>query len=159
MKKKFNTVFAQLEYFNNHNVLVYYRNNFTRKDFVKVNDELYKLIDHQEFNGLIADVEIQLHSYRLKDIFDDRLPEGVSIRGGLNGFGIVIVIAENNVFQPHYSRKGRIEIRISFSGSLERIPWNDALREKTYLKSYRVNKNLVTSIPYSFSAGNWRAKK
>ena len=68
MKKKFNTVFAQLEYFNNHNVLVYYRNNFTRNDFVKVNDELYKLIDHQEFNGLIADVEIQLHSYRLRRI-------------------------------------------------------------------------------------------
>ena len=156
--KLYSKVFAQLEYFNGHNVLVYYRNNLTRNDFVNKNEELYILRDKQEFNGLSADIEIQVHSHRLKDIFDDKLPSGISIKGGLNGFGIVIVVAEDNTFKTHHSRKGKIETRISFSGSLDRIPWNDALREKTYLKSYRVNSAGVTSIPTSFSSGSWRAK-
>lgn len=156
--KTYNKVFAQLEYFNNHNVLVYYRNNLTRDDFTKANDELYILMDKQEFRGLVTEIELLVHSRRLKDIFDDKLPSGISIKGGLNGFGIVIVVAEDNVFKPHYSRMGKIETRISFRGSLEDIPWNDALTEKTYLKSYRVNSASVTSIPSAFSAGSWRAK-
>lgn len=156
--KAYNRVFAQLEYFNNHNVLVYYRNNLTRDDFTKVSDELYILKDKQEFRGLVTEIELQVHSHRLKDIFDDKLPSGIAIKGGLNGFGIVLVVAEDNVFKPHHSRKGKIEARISFSGSLEDIPWNDSLTEKTYLKSYRVNSASVTSIPSAFSAGSWRAK-
>ena len=156
--KTYNKVFAQLEYFNNHNVLVYYRNNLTRDDFTKVNDELYTLKDKQEFRGLVTEIELLVHSRRLKDIFDDKLPSGISIKGGLNGFGIVIVVAEDNVFKPHYSRIGKIETRISFRGSMEDIPWNDALTEKTYLKSYRVNSTSVTTIPSAFSAGSWRAK-
>ena len=156
--KTYNKVFAQLEYFNNHNVLVYYRNNLTRDSFTKVNEELYILRDEQEFRGLITEIELKVYSRRLKDIFDDKLPSGISIKGGLNGFGIVIVVAEDNVFKPHHFRIGKIETRISFSGLLENIPWNDALTEKTYLKSYRVNSTSVTSIPSSFSAGSWRAK-
>ena len=115
-------------------------------------------MDKQEFRGLVTEIELLVHSRRLKDIFDDKLPSGISIKGGLNGIGIVIVVAEDNVFKPHYSCVGKIETRISFRGSLEDIPWNDALTEKTYLKSYRVNSASVTSIPSAFSAGSWRAK-
>lgn len=92
-EKTFTRVFAQLEYFNNHNVLVYYRNNLTKKDFVKINEELYVLTDQQTYNGLTVDIELKVNSRRLKDIFDDKKPAGVSIKGGLNGFGIVIVVA------------------------------------------------------------------
>ena len=157
-EKTFTRVFAQLEYFNNHNVLVYYRNNLTKKDFVKINEELYVLTDQQTYNGLTVDIELKVNSRRLKDIFDDKKPAGVSIKGGLNGFGIVIVVAEDNVFEPHFDKTGKIAIRVSFTGSLDKIPWNDAIREKTYLKSYRVNANIVTSTPTSFLAGSWRSK-
>ena len=156
-EKKFPKVFAQLEYFNKHNVLVYYRNNLTKNDFTKINDELYILTDQQVFKGLTIDIELKVFSHRLKDIFDDKKPAGVSIKGGLNGFGIVCVVAEDSVFEPHFDRVGKIEIRVLFGGSLDKIPWNDALREKTYLKSYRVNAGTVTTIPTSFLAGNWRS--
>ena len=94
----------------------------------------------------------------VSDIFDDKLPEGVFIKGGLNGFGIVIVVSEKNAFSPFHSLIGKLEITIVFSGSLEKIPWNDSMREKTYLKSYRMNPTYNTSIPSSFNAGSWSSK-
>jgi hypothetical protein len=156
--RKFQEVYAELEYYNKQNTLVYYRNNLTRNDFVKVKDELYVLSDQKTFRGLDAVVEIKVHSHRIKDIFDDKLPEGVFIKGGLNGFGIVIVVSEKNAFSPFHSLIGKLEISIVFSGSLEKIPWNDSMREKTYLKSYRMNPTYNTFIPSSFNAGSWRSK-
>ena len=62
--KTYNKVFVQLEYFNKHNVLVYYRNNLTRDDFTKVNDELYILKDKQEFRGLVTEIELLVCIFR-----------------------------------------------------------------------------------------------
>lgn len=156
--KKYRDVYAELEYYNNQNTLVYYRNNLTRDNFCRVNNDLYLLKDQQTFMGLKTTIEIQVHSHRLKDIFDDKLPGGIYINGGLNGFGIVLVVAENNVFNQFHKTIGKLEFKISFSGSIEKIPWNDRIREKTYLKSYRMNSNYNTSIPKAFNAGSWRSK-
>ena len=108
--RTFQEAYAELEYYNKQNTLVYYRNNLTRNDFVKVKDELYVLSDQKTFRGLDAVVEIKVHSHRIKDIFDDKLPEGVFIKGGLNGFGIVIVVSEKNAFSPFHSLIGKLEI-------------------------------------------------
>ena len=156
--KQYREVYAELEYFNKHNTLVYYRNNLTRNNFDKLNDELFVLNDQQTFKSLNISIQIKVHSRRLKDIFDDRLPEGIYIKGGLNGFGIVLVVAEKNVSDHFHFKVGKIEISIRFSGSLETIPWNDNIREKTYLKTYRINPIHNTSIPKTFNSGLWRSK-
>lgn len=156
--KKLREVYAELEYFNKRNTLVYYRNNLTRENFIKVSEELYVLSDQRKFRSINVNVEIKVHSHRLKDIFDDKLPEGFYIKGGLNGFGIVIVIAEKEVFNPFHYKIGKLEIELKIFGSLEDIPWNDGIREKTYLKSYRMNPIYNTSVPSSFNAGSWHSK-
>ena len=50
--RTFQEAYAELEYYNKQNTLVYYRNNLTRNDFVKVKDELYVLSDQKTFRGL-----------------------------------------------------------------------------------------------------------
>ena len=156
--KKYKDVYAELEYFNNHNTLVYYRNNLSRDNFIKINNELYTFNDLQTFRGLTANIEITVHSSRLKDIFDDKIPDGIYIKGGLNGFGIVIVVAEKIAINQFHFKIGKIEINIVFSGTMEKLPWNDKTQEKTYLKTYRMNSLYNTSIPNAFNAGSWHSK-